>query len=168
MDHERLPIEEERYLQAVTLCLDALGDHDFAKQIDESPPEIQPIAFKIYRAWSNEPKALLPRSTLTRSFHALINLSENLRAFSPPQMNSKSLRAIGQSLEVAKVTTFEIDKDSPCYILRSDSLTQSGEWILRNAVRQNDFPSTAVATRQLTGCCVSVQPTFQGLTRRVT
>jgi len=53
--------------------------------------------------------------------------------------HSKSLRVIGQSLEVAKVEAFELEKDGQGYILRSDSLTKSGEWILRNALTTNDF-----------------------------
>jgi len=52
---------------------------------------------------------------------------------------AKSLRVIGQSLEVARVTTFELEKDGQDYLVRSDSLTQTGDWILRNAIGQSDF-----------------------------
>jgi hypothetical protein len=52
---------------------------------------------------------------------------------------AKSLRVIGQSLEVARVTTFEVEKDGQDYLIRSDSLTQTGDWILRNAIGQSDF-----------------------------
>jgi len=52
---------------------------------------------------------------------------------------AKSLRVIGQSLEVARVTTFELEKDGQDYLVRSDSLTQTGEWILRNAIGESDF-----------------------------
>jgi hypothetical protein len=51
----------------------------------------------------------------------------------------KALRVIGQSLEVAKVPAFELASDGPSYIVKSDSLTQTGEWILRHALRPNDF-----------------------------
>jgi hypothetical protein len=52
---------------------------------------------------------------------------------------AKALRVIGQSLEVARVTTFELDKDGQDYLVRSDSLTQTGDWILRNAISESDF-----------------------------
>ena len=52
---------------------------------------------------------------------------------------AKSLRVIGQSLEVATVTTFELEKDGQDYLVRSDSLTQASDWILRNAIGQSDF-----------------------------
>ena len=52
---------------------------------------------------------------------------------------AKSLRVIGQSLEVARVTTFELEKDGQDYLIRSDSLTQTSDWILRNAIGESDF-----------------------------
>src|SRR5882724_3257921 len=52
---------------------------------------------------------------------------------------ARSLRVIGQSLEIARVTTFELEKDGQDYLVRSDSLTQTGEWILRNAISESDF-----------------------------
>jgi hypothetical protein len=53
--------------------------------------------------------------------------------------HAKSLRVIGQSLEVAKVAAFELENNGQYYDVRSDSLTQTGEWILRNALSENDF-----------------------------
>ena len=53
--------------------------------------------------------------------------------------HSVSLRAIGQSLEIAKVAAFDLERDGSDYILRSDSLTKTGEWILRNTLSTNDF-----------------------------
>jgi hypothetical protein len=53
--------------------------------------------------------------------------------------HAKSLRVIGQSLETAKVQAFELETDGPNYVLRSDSLTAASEWILRHALRPNDF-----------------------------
>ena len=52
---------------------------------------------------------------------------------------AKSLRVIGQSLEVARVTTFELEKDGQDYLVRSDSLSETSEWILRNAVGESNF-----------------------------
>ena len=53
--------------------------------------------------------------------------------------HAKSLRVIGQALEVAKVATFELENDGQSYDVRSDSLTQTGEWILQNALSENKF-----------------------------
>jgi len=50
--------------------------------------------------------------------------------------HAKSLRVIGQALEVAKVATFELENDGQSSDVRSDSLTQTGEWILRNALTE--------------------------------
>lgn len=47
---------------------------------------------------------------------------------------SLSLRAIGQSLEILKLVAFDLDKDGDDYVLNSDSLTKTGEWILRNTL----------------------------------
>lgn len=55
-----------------------------------------------------------------------------------------SLRVIGQSLEVAKVTAFDLDTDGPNYVVSSDSLTDTGEWILRHALNPNDIVEQTV------------------------
>lgn len=60
--------------------------------------------------------------------------------------HAKSLRVIGQSLEVAKLPAFELDTDGPNYVVRSDSLTKTGEWILRHALSPNDISEES--TRQ--------------------
>jgi len=52
---------------------------------------------------------------------------------------AKYLRVIGQSLEVAKVPAFELKTDGPNYVVKSDSLTKTGEWILRHALSPNDI-----------------------------
>ena len=52
--------------------------------------------------------------------------------------HAKSLRVIGQSLEVAKLPAFELNTDGPNYVVMSDSLTKTGEWILRHALSPND------------------------------
>ncbi len=59
---------------------------------------------------------------------------------------AKSLRVIGQSLEVAKLPAFELEMDGSNYVVTSDSLTQTGQWILRHAVSPNDI--SAESTRQ--------------------
>jgi len=52
--------------------------------------------------------------------------------------HAKSLRVIGQSLEVAKVRVFELETDGPNYIVRTDLLTKASEWILRYALGVQD------------------------------
>jgi hypothetical protein len=52
---------------------------------------------------------------------------------------AKSLRVIGQSLEVAKLRIVELQTDGPNYILSSDSLSRTGEWILCQALNRDDL-----------------------------
>jgi hypothetical protein len=63
-------------------------------------------------------------------------------------VHAKSLRVIGQSLEVAKLPAFELEMDGPNYVVTSDSLTKTGEWILRHALSANDISEQS--TRQST------------------
>ena len=63
-------------------------------------------------------------------------------------VHSKYLRVIGQSLEAAKIPSFELEADGPNYVVKCDSLTQTGEWVLRHALSCDDFPEQT--TRQLT------------------
>ena len=63
--------------------------------------------------------------------------------------HSKSLEVIGQSLELAKrLPAFELEADGPNYVVTSDSLTQTGEWVLRHALSRND--SSEQTTRKST------------------
>jgi len=63
-------------------------------------------------------------------------------------LHSKSLRVIGQSLEVAKIPSFELEADGPNYVVKSESLipagewvlTSTGEWVLCHEFSRNDFP----------------------------
>jgi hypothetical protein len=52
--------------------------------------------------------------------------------------HAKSLRVIGQSLEAAKLSAFELNTDGPNYVVMSNSLTKTGEWILRHALNPDD------------------------------
>lgn len=54
-------------------------------------------------------------------------------------VHGPSLRVIGQSLEVAKVPIFELDRQDDVYVVSSNSLTQAGEWILRHALSPDKF-----------------------------
>jgi hypothetical protein len=55
--------------------------------------------------------------------------------------HAKSLRVIGQSLEAARVLTFELEKYGPQYMVWTDSVTEAGEAILREALRQKKAAS---------------------------
>ena len=61
---------------------------------------------------------------------------------------AKSLRVIGQSLEIAKVTVFQLESDGRNHVVQSDSMSRTAEWILRYAVREGD--SSTLARRQPT------------------
>lgn len=60
--------------------------------------------------------------------------------------HAKSLRVIGQSLENAKLPAFELDTDGIDYVVRSDSLTRSGEWILRQATGEMELTEQSSLT----------------------
>jgi len=49
-------------------------------------------------------------------------------------VHARSLRAIGQSLEVTGIGAFEIENDGGTYIVRSDSMTPNEVWILHNCI----------------------------------
>lgn len=57
--------------------------------------------------------------------------------FSSTMSHAKSLRVIGQAVEAARIATFEVEKYGPQYMVWSDSVTEAGEWILRNALGDN-------------------------------
>lgn len=44
---------------------------------------------------------------------------------------ARALRVIGQSLEAARLSTFELETDKPNFVLRSESLSLASEWVLR-------------------------------------
>ncbi len=56
---------------------------------------------------------------------------------------AKSLRVIGQSLEVAKVLEFKLEGDGRNFMLQSDSMSRTAEWMLRYAGRENDISPLA-------------------------
>jgi hypothetical protein len=52
-------------------------------------------------------------------------------------VHAQSLRVIGQSLEAAGVTTFELEKHGQYYVAWSDSLAKTDEWILRDGLTKD-------------------------------
>ena len=49
-------------------------------------------------------------------------------------LQSKSLKTIGQSLEILRVEAFELEKEDYSYVVRSKSLSPTSQWIFRNSV----------------------------------
>src|SRR5947199_10595216 len=56
-------------------------------------------------------------------------------------LQSKSLRAIGQSLEILRVEDFELEKEDYSYVVRSKSLSPPSQWIFRNSVMERVWDS---------------------------
>ena len=67
-------------------------------------------------------------------------------------LHAKSLRVIGQSLEMLRLRAFRLEKKGDFYIVRSESLTETHEWILRNNLADNilDSPVPDQKSTQLT------------------
>jgi hypothetical protein len=63
--------------------------------------------------------------------------------------HARSLRVIGQSLELAGVAAFDIENDGESYVVRSDRLTQTEAWILRNWLGESSLPRRS--PQQLSG-----------------
>jgi hypothetical protein len=53
--------------------------------------------------------------------------------------HAKSLRVIGQTLEVARVFVFNLESDGRNYVIQSDSMSRTAEWILRYAASESDY-----------------------------
>ena len=75
--------------------------------------------------------------------------------------HAKSLRVIGQSLEVVKIPAFELETDGLNYVVQSDFLTKTGEWILRHALSpsevsdRKDSQSTVIRSVRFTPADIS-------------
>jgi hypothetical protein len=53
-------------------------------------------------------------------------------------LHAKSLRAIGQSLAMIRLQAFSLEKKGDFFIIRSESLTETHEWILRNDLAEKN------------------------------
>jgi hypothetical protein len=51
--------------------------------------------------------------------------------------HAKSLRVIGQTLEAARIATFELEKYGPQYMVWSVAVTETGERMMRDALRRD-------------------------------
>lgn len=67
-------------------------------------------------------------------------------------LHAKSLKAIGQSLEMLRLRAFKLAKQGHVYIVSSDSLTDTHEWIVRNSLAGSmiDSPTREQKLTQLT------------------
>lgn len=102
---------------------------------------------------------------ITKPAHVAILDKKELQAASPQNdfyfrknkevrtmLHAKSLSAIGQSLEMLRLQAFGLEKKGDFYIVRSESLTETHEWILRNnlAERILDSPVPDPESTQIT------------------
>jgi hypothetical protein len=53
--------------------------------------------------------------------------------------HSRSLRVIGQRLELSKISQFQIEHDGEDYTVTSDLMSRTAQWILRYATTQDIF-----------------------------
>jgi hypothetical protein len=68
-------------------------------------------------------------------------------------VHAKSLRVIGQSLEAARVDSFEVEKYEEYYVMWTSSVNEAGEWILRNALNPHvSAQSSRESTTKRTFC----------------
>ena len=51
--------------------------------------------------------------------------------------HARSLRVIGQKLEVTKISQFQLEHDGETYTVTSDLMSRTAEWILRYATTQD-------------------------------
>ena len=70
-------------------------------------------------------------------------------------VSAKSLRVIGQILEPAKITVFELEKHGTSYVVWSDSLTEANELISRHALTQNVLNAGARRAKSNCSLCFS-------------
>src|SRR5689334_15630221 len=63
--------------------------------------------------------------------------------------HAKSLRVIGQKLDLAKIALFDLEHDGENYIVTGDSMARTAEWILRYATSEDSAPFQRGATKTL-------------------
>jgi hypothetical protein len=60
--------------------------------------------------------------------------------------HARSLRVIGQKLEVTKLSHFQLEHAGENYTLASDLMSRTAEWMLRYATTQETVPSRRAKT----------------------
>lgn len=56
--------------------------------------------------------------------------------------HSRSLRVIGQRLELSKISQFQLEHDGEDYTVTSDLMSRTAQWILRYATTQDTFATS--------------------------
>lgn len=51
--------------------------------------------------------------------------------------HSRNLRAIGQSIELAQIEVFELQKHGQCYLVRSPSMTPDRRWVIKDSLLES-------------------------------
>ena len=59
--------------------------------------------------------------------------------------HAKNLRVIGQRLDLVKISLFEVEHDGENYLVSSDAMARTAEWILRYATTEDFAPSQRAA-----------------------
>ena len=70
-------------------------------------------------------------------------------------VHAKSLRVIGQALEVAKVAAFELEKHGQSYVAWSNSLTDAAQWISRYGLTADDLEASSRQSKVNCSLCFS-------------
>ena len=83
-------------------------------------------------------------------FVGFLNTSLSLRL-----THARSLRVIGQKLEVTKISQFQLEHDGETYTVTSDLMSRTAEWILRYATTQE---TVAADRRPVAHAVVNLNP----------
>lgn len=106
----------------------------------------QPIDNLTAAQVDNLKKKELPAASPHNDFY--FRKTKEIRAM----LHAKSLRAIGQSLEMLRLRAFALEKKGDFYIVQSESLTETHQWILNNNLAEIilDSPVPDQKSTQLT------------------
>jgi len=93
----------------------------------------------------------LASQQLSPNPHGVIPVEPRLRVM----VHAQSLRVIGQSLEGAGVTTFELEKHGQYYVAWSDSWSETDEWISRYGLTRDVLKAGARESKADCSLCFS-------------
>ena len=74
-------------------------------------------------------------------------ISEAASKVESSMSHAKSLRAIGQTLDLAKISLFELEHDGENYFVTSDAMARTAEWILRYSTTEDFAPPQRGASK---------------------
>ena len=78
------------------------------------------------------PEIIALKRYYARTIFRFLNTSLSLRL-----THARSLRVIGQKLEVTKISQFQLEHDGEIYTVTNDLMSRTAEWILRYATTQD-------------------------------